>query len=234
MFPKHEIHYTFIRFTPETSSAGDALDCLSVDERDTVERFHFLEDKLKFIQRRLFYRHVLGYYCDIAPADIIFKKNKFGKPYMSFEQNTAGISFSCSSSKDIAVIALMNGGELGVDIENMIDYFTISKVSPQLFTQYEISKIGKSENGRQLFFELWTKKEALAKARGTGIAYGSLNQFDVTANPTILTEDSSRQVYINTVSITAGYAGAIAAIHDNDMQMNIVYSPGTNFMSRLH
>jgi 4'-phosphopantetheinyl transferase len=234
MFPKHEIHYTFIHFAPVTSAAEDDLDCLSVDERDTVERFHSSEDKTKFIKRRSFYRHILGYYCDIPPANIEFIRNKFGKPTLSTEQNAAGISFSCSSSKDVAVIALMNGGEIGVDIEKLIDNFSISKVSPQLFTENEISKIRESENGRQLFFELWTKKEALAKARGTGIAYGNLNQFDVTASPSILTENNScRQVYIDTLSIEAGYAGAIAAIHDKDVKLKIIHVPGTNFTGRF-
>ena len=175
---------------------------------------------------------MLGHYCNIPPQNLEFTKNKYGKLSISPDQNNARISFSCSSSRDLAVIALSCGDEVGVDIEYIRNDFIIREASPQLFTRNEISRIENPEGGILDFFELWTKKEALAKARGTGIAFNNLGEVDLLASPTILPEvDASKRMHIDKLFIEAGYAGALAAVRDDGIELVIRHIPEAQIYS---
>lgn len=233
MLSVNEIHYSYINFSRITVPMPARLSFLSASERKYAEKFNRQEDSISFITRRWFYRQVLGEYCDIAPGTLEFGESKYGKPFLEPGQNREGISFSCSSSRDMAVIALAKGGEVGIDIEFIQHNIILRQVSEQIFTRQEQSLIENAENGTQLFFELWTKKEAFAKASGTGIVYALPGKFDLTAQTVRISDgEKAKYLHFSELAVEPCYAGSIALISDSEREPAVVPVPEANFIKQ--
>ncbi|HCA05071.1 MAG TPA: hypothetical protein DEO32_04135 [Ruminococcaceae bacterium] len=94
------------------------------------------------------------------PGEEIYT-DEFGKP-----QTKSGVCFNLSHSGDYAVLAVSNA-PVGIDIEKSreIDELRLGKI---VYCENEMNALRKAGNKRKLFFELWTKKEALLKCMGKG------------------------------------------------------------------
>jgi 4'-phosphopantetheinyl transferase len=73
---------------------------------------------------------------------------------------------------------------IGIDIEQIHDIAEMNQIASRFFSRREYELLcSRSEIMKQkMFFEFWTRKEALIKAIGTGL-YLSLPEFDATAIP---------------------------------------------------
>lgn len=87
---------------------------------------------------------------------------RYGKPFIP-----GGPEFNISHSGEMVVLAVSRNGVVGIDIER------IRTINLQDFFQHVPELLGcKNSNASEalpLFFELWTQKEALLKAAGTGL-----------------------------------------------------------------
>jgi len=88
----------------------------------------------------------------------------FGKPFF---ENKA-FDFSLSYSNNLVICAIIPKGKIGADTEYLrtIDVHNLNSV----FSNNEWELIEESKNPEKEFFNIWTKKEALLKANGIGIA----------------------------------------------------------------
>ncbi len=91
---------------------------------------------------------------------------KYGKPYI---ENHPEIFFNISHCRGMAVCAVSDR-EIGVDAELIRPYN--GKASRRIFSENEIEFVSESPGSGEAFFRLWTLKEALGKAFGTGIFSG--------------------------------------------------------------
>jgi phosphopantetheinyl transferase len=104
-------------------------------------------------------------------------RNKFGRPYLP----NVNVDFNVSHSENIVVAAFSTTRSIGIDIEY------IRPVEPAVYENFfhpwERSVID-SANTLNTFFELWTKKESLLKARGVGFQVdpATVNIFESTDN----------------------------------------------------
>lgn len=89
------------------------------------------------------------------------KRNSFGKPFLPNHD----IDFNISHSADVVVAIFSNTKDVGIDVEQnrTIDISAYESI----FHPKELSFL-KAENSTNTFFEVWTKKESLLKARGSG------------------------------------------------------------------
>ena len=87
--------------------------------------------------------------------------DEFGKP-----RAKNGVCFNLSHSGDYAVLAVSEC-ETGVDIEvfRRVDALRMGKI---VFCQNEMNMLEAEGDRLRLFFEFWTKKEALLKCMGKG------------------------------------------------------------------
>lgn len=116
------------------------------------QRYRFPEDQARCIGGGVLLHEVAG----LKESQILY--NEYGKPYVE-----GGPCFSLSHSGSYVVLAL-DEVPIGVDIEAADrDYLDIA---PQVFTEQEIRYV---DNKKERFFEIWTLKEALAKAIGEGL-----------------------------------------------------------------
>ncbi len=100
-------------------------------------------------------------------------KNEHGKPYFN---NADNFYFNISHTEGVTVLAVSER-EVGVDVEKVRK--ANFKIAERHFLQNEIDYISYCD---KRFFEVWTKKEAFLKYKGTGISGGlkSVNVFDST------------------------------------------------------
>lgn len=135
----------------------------------TVMAYEFLDDGMIYKEQhdaawRLL-EDVLSDCYDIRLSDKNILEGKRGKPY--FEDNC--VRFNITHTKGLAACIICGNSEVGIDAEMIRD--AREKVIKKFMTDGEMGyfeKLREPERS-EYFFQIWTLKEALVKAYGTGI-----------------------------------------------------------------
>ena len=134
------------------------LNEIPLNLRETIFKFRNVSDQYRSLVGKLLIRFALfqeGYDYDVL---LKCKRDIYNRPYLNKQ-----IDFNISHSGDYVICSITDKGTLGVDIERMesikIEEFLF------LFTESEIKGI---DNRLDMFYHLWTQKEALSKAIGKG------------------------------------------------------------------
>jgi len=136
------------------------------DEQLKASRFLHGKDRASFLVRRTALRILLNRYTDIPASEIEFIAGKNKKPELRSDSNK--IRFNVSHSGELILIAI-SGTEIGVDIERIESGFNYSDILKHAFNEQEINRIEEATDSREVFFKLWTRKEALCKASSKGL-----------------------------------------------------------------
>ena len=176
-----EIHVWRIPLAAESEDAASLRPLLSEDERDRAARFHFEIDRNRFIVAHSALRTLLARYLDAETHRDAFHLGPNGKPALA---PGAALRFNLAHSKDVALVALATGREIGVDLEAIDERVEIEAVARRFFSPEECRGLLRLAAERRLeaFFHVWSQKEAYLKARGDGVAFG-LDHFDVAPDP---------------------------------------------------
>lgn len=193
---------------------------LSIDERMTAGRFHFEEDRKRFIVRRGILRTMLGCYLSVEPSRLRFCYGKNGKPQVADTFGEGKISFNLSHSEGCAVYAFTRDREVGVDIEHLRDIPEMEQIAERFFSAREnaIFRALPENNREEAFFTCWTRKEAFIKAAGDGLSQ-PLDRFDVSLVPgeparLLRIEGNSKaasQWFMQDLKPASGFAAAFTA-----------------------
>lgn len=138
---------------------------LSAEEKTRVERYHQNKDKIRFTIGRGMLRFILAAYLNVSPSSLAFSKSQYNKPIL---EGPDDLHFNASYAEDLILIGVANE-PIGVDIEYINRSLNYKELVGEVFTQTEKSLISSSLKGREEFFKLWTRKEALLKAVGRGL-----------------------------------------------------------------
>jgi 4'-phosphopantetheinyl transferase len=154
---------------------------LSDSERAQERRFYFADDRRRYLVTRALVRTVLSRHVatDITPGQWTFVTNDFGRPEIGNQHPQAGkISFNISHTKQVILLGITCGRDLGVDVENLRDRVSLLDIAERYFAPAEVETLCALPAGQQQqrFFEYWTLKESYIKARGMGLAI-ALDQF---------------------------------------------------------
>jgi 4'-phosphopantetheinyl transferase len=157
---------------------------LADDERTRAMRFRFAKDRRHFSAARGILRMLLGRYLVQQPAQLQFRYNQYGKPFLLDEDDEHILRFNVSHSHGLALYAFTRGREVGIDIEYMQPDRAELSIAQRFFSPYEVEELRAvpAEQQAQAFFFCWTRKEAYIKARGLGLSL-DLNVFDVSLAP---------------------------------------------------
>ncbi|GGC72223.1 4'-phosphopantetheinyl transferase family protein [Chelatococcus reniformis] len=187
---------------------------LSPDERDRAARFVRARDRLRFTAARGMLRRILGAEVDRDPASLGFAYNAHGKPTLAGD---AGPHFNLSHSGALAALGIGRSVPFGLDIEQIVQIEAgVAEIS---FSPAERSALAVYGGAEWLacFYRCWTRKEAVIKALGLGLAQ-PLDAFDVTLGPSeeprLLrlagAPEASSQWELFHFEPAAGYMGAVA------------------------
>lgn len=162
---------------------------VSADERQRAARFHFERDQTRFLRGRGVLRLLLARYLNASPEDLEFEINAHGKPELrnNVNENSQKLRFNISHSQNRALLAFGWDFDIGVDIEFQRDDFDVEKIAKlaaRFFTKKESRQLSTLDAAamRTAFFQLWTRKESLLKAVGTGVS-GGLSHFEISVLP---------------------------------------------------
>ena len=124
------------------------------------------------------------------------------------------LDFNTAHSDDVVICAGLKNGRIGIDIEK-IKPLDIN-VFEHYFTSNEWRLINESENKLFAFYRLWTRKEALVKAIGTGV----LEEFSKLEVINDWVETDECRFYFHEIPISEGYI-ANMAISMKEVCLNI-------------
>jgi 4'-phosphopantetheinyl transferase len=140
---------------------------LSPDERLRASRFRFEHDRSRWMAARVLLRRALGEYLGTAPANLTFAQTDFGKPMLDGSK----LPFNLSHSGNLAVCAIAENSDVGIDIELIRPVDDIAVLFRSISSAREQASFDAlaPEQKTRAFFETWTAKEACVKATGAGL-----------------------------------------------------------------
>jgi len=206
-------------------SAGYSF--LSSEEKMVAGRFRLEGDRNRFVIGRQALRIIVSRYLSVKLMDISVVAEPGTKPQISCP--ATGIYFNISHSGEWVIIAL-SLDETGVDVEKINPEFDFFNLLEDHFKEAEQFFINDSADPVSAFYLLWTRKEALMKAWGTGLQ-DHMKQFSV-LNPDSSIDCEGKSWIIISFYISPGYPAAMAY---SDKTKNLRFFDGsstfTNFMA---
>ncbi len=147
-----EIYYLDTR---EYSLKEKYINSLPEYRIEKIRRLKHEKDKLLSLCAGLLIKRYVG-------DDI--RIGEYGKPY-----SESGKRFNISHSGDYVIIALSDF-EIGCDIEceKELDYERTGKI---VFHENELRKLSESDDKKDYFYKLWTRKESFLKCIGKGFGF---------------------------------------------------------------
>lgn len=213
---KNEVDIWFLNKSILVDSTHDWENIISTEEQHRANRFHFENDKRDFIVYHACKRLILSSYLKKPPKEIAISLLEKGKPFIQNET----LSFNLSHTKEMAVLAVANNVEIGVDIEKIktsANYLDIAKRFFHADEYHQLMKIENTQEQLNTFFILWTAKEAILKATGEGISAG-LDNFCVQqdhSNPNELKHTYSDNIALRRLNAPDGYVATLAIVGEN-------------------
>ena len=140
---------------------------LDAEERARAARFTDERAARRYVWFHAAMRLVLARYCGLAPDAVVYGRAANGKPVLA----CSGPQFNLSHTSDYAVLAV-TAEPVGVDIESVRAFRDLDTMSRQVMSDNELSHFERIDKTRRkaVFLSCWTRKEALLKAVGTGLA----------------------------------------------------------------
>lgn len=143
---------------------------LSAKERLRATSFVFKDDAANWIARRAAMRRILGQLVDILPAELPIVVSDDGKPGLA--EPFDHLHFSLTHSKDLALLAVCVDGQVGVDVEPSGRASDLTGCESTFCHPSEIASLPVEPLARaSMLLDIWTAKEALLKALGTGLTH---------------------------------------------------------------
>lgn len=149
--------------------AGE-VDWQLLDPRETAaaDAFIHADDRYRYgvihSALRLRLSELLGVAAEAVPIVV----GAHGRPFVA--GRAAEIDFNLSHSRRTGLIAISKAGTVGVDVEDRDVAADYSEMIDTIFEQHEAVCLHRLERSvrNDLFLRGWTRKEAVAKAVGTG------------------------------------------------------------------
>lgn len=147
---------------------------LTERERAGEYRFHFPEDRHRYLLTRALIRTVLSLYAPIEPTEWSFGVNAYGRPEIAEGATpTIGLSFNVSHTAGLVMLGVSRHGAVGVDAEHLGRSPAVLELAAQFCSRSELTELRREPDDHrrsERLLDLWTLKEAYAKARGIGIS----------------------------------------------------------------
>jgi 4'-phosphopantetheinyl transferase len=189
---RHEgVTLLLLDVAPTTTRPADILACLSIEEQARAARYRSLEDRLRSGLTRAALRRVLGAATGRAPEALVFTTEFRGKPRLV---DPNGPHFNVSHSGSLALIGVSHLRPIGVDIEWMRDLSDALGMAEAFFSPREYRSLAGLHPNEltTAFYKIWTGKEAVVKAFGTGVGEGLRNFTVAPSGPRLILVPETR------------------------------------------
>lgn len=198
----------------------ECMGVLSPDEKERADRLVNPGAQRRFVAARYVLRDILARYQGTEPSGLRFVYGPYGKPALETWCGDAKLYFNVSHSRELALIALTQSGEVGVDVESVRYDLAFRRLAKRYFSPLEIRALSQyaDHSLARAFFSCWTRKEACLKASGVGLK-SMLHEFSVSVAPegpaTLRWVKDTSSILaswsLHSLIPGAGYVGAVAA-----------------------
>jgi 4'-phosphopantetheinyl transferase len=173
-----EIHVWWSMLDQHQHDVNNYYKMLSHKEQKRVSQFRSQLLRDRQIVSRGILKQLISKYISTDPEEIEFTYNKYGKPLLCGKFDKINLFFSISHSEEVGMFAFAKGNAIGVDVERFQELFVdLEGVIKLCFSDFEKSWFTdvspKMKN--EVFYKIWTAKEAFIKAMGTGLSFPLTN-----------------------------------------------------------
>jgi 4'-phosphopantetheinyl transferase len=171
LFHAGEVHVWSIALADWLPFLQTLRESLDPTEHERAARFRFERDRRRFSLCRGLLRSLLGDYLSLEARGVEFQLGPQDKPELA-SAATPRLEFNVSHSGEAALFAFASGRRVGVDVERIRPRTDVNGLAQQVFTVSEIERLSATPERQKedLFFMLWTQKEAFIKAVGLGLS----------------------------------------------------------------
>ena len=201
------------KFDSSDTSIDLDLALLNFSEEEISRAKNFIHDpdRERYVKAHYFLRKVLSKYLKINARDIKFSRGINGKPFIN---NT--LFFNLSYRDTFFLLGISNCSKMGVDIEKIKSIEDIPLFCENYFALKE-REIITAENNKlnqlSLLFTLWTMKESVIKALGSGFLH-PLTNYDLNSflyqNASAPNFDPENSWTIQMINVKQGFKAAFA------------------------
>jgi phosphopantetheinyl transferase len=142
-------------------SVSDVQAIKKTSALDTSTSYAFWKDQLRTEVGLVLIEHLLTNAGIDEQRLHTLTRNGFGRPFLPHHE----FDFNVSHSENIVVAAFSNTRNVGIDVEHNR---SVDVAAYKSFFHREERSLVESANTLNKFFEIWTKKESLLKAKGVG------------------------------------------------------------------
>ncbi|WP_223067498.1 4'-phosphopantetheinyl transferase family protein [Paenibacillus caui] len=177
---------------------------------EKAARFVFEEDRFRSLAGELLARTMIAETLGVSQADLVFTRNRYGKPFLL--QPTSTLEFNISHA-GTWVVAAVSTQAIGIDVERT------APIDPELarrfFSGEEYQLIRNQPSEEQTiakFYEIWTYKESYIKAVGKGLSI-PLDSFTTVVNGELIQQLSAgeRDWYFTPLCWDNGYYATVCS-----------------------
>jgi 4'-phosphopantetheinyl transferase len=210
-----EVHVWAVPLATRQAGVDQLSQVLSSNERKRAAEFRVDDARRRFVIARAALRHLLGAYLGIPPGEIGLTSRTNEKPILAVTNIANDLQFNLSHSGELALIAVANGCEVGIDVEQVRAVGHLEQISKRFFHPAESEAVFRTaaKNRNIAFLRCWTAKEAILKAVGTGIT-GSLADFRVPIDEHRQSwiECGGTRFWVQPLVPSEHYVGAVACV----------------------
>jgi 4'-phosphopantetheinyl transferase len=187
-----KVHLWRVELDCAATSATALRAMLSLEEKQRAARFRSLELCERWTVARGALRCILATYAGCEPSGLVFRAGPHGKLALAWPAED--IPFNLSHTGGLALVAIAGSGRVGVDAETVQPEIEVEELSRRFFSPAEAAEILSLCNDARLsaFFTCWTRKEAFAKAIGSGLSV-PLSCFQVS----VRSDQSARLLWVD-------------------------------------
>ena len=166
------VHVWSASAVPSAAGHERLLAQLAEEEQARRARFRFRGDRLRFAVGRGLLRTLAACYTGLPPAALVLIDGAGRKPAFALPAGAPPLRFNLSHSGALVLCAFARGHEVGVDVEALREAARGSEIVRRYFAPEEqraLAAAGPGDRDRA-FLRVWTRKEAVLKATGRGLA----------------------------------------------------------------
>jgi 4'-phosphopantetheinyl transferase len=143
---------------------------LSEEEARRARAFHFDQDRATYIAAHAMLRRMLREALGGEEPDFVL--SPLGRPELMPQRDGGPApSFNLTHTCDFAACAILNGAPIGIDAEDIRRPINVAEMAGRWFAPPERRLLQQLPEVRcaEMFFRIWTLKEAILKATGHGL-----------------------------------------------------------------
>lgn len=168
---------------------------LAAQEIAEIASFGAKERLAQFLISRWLSKNLLASLLQTSAVAILTRKGNLGKPFLEEQQNSLKIDFNISHTKDVTLVGIAQGMQIGVDVEKIAEKKNSADIAARFFNPEESKWIAAgADRHEQLrrFFRMWSMKEAVIKTVGGGV-FRNIHQIWFQEEQSVLALQSSTE-----------------------------------------